>query len=502
MTRIGQYVMLHWRGELPLPLSFWLNAPLAVGFIWTAGAMLALLLARVDFDYQHAVFYAFYPVVSLPTEVWLITGVWRAANRHALEKDARWANAAKAAMALRAVSVVVALFAAVPAIRASLAFVDEVRASDEFEIRLRQDGEIELIGGVGRGLAAAFVSAMDAHPDIKTVHTNLYRGGRLNEALTLREEFRKRKLDTFVSGACRSACFWAFLGGERRIVRRGSRLGIHMPRMPGGNWASEWFMSVQEADSLASLGVSRRFARRAMSVKQPEMWYPTDEELLEAGAVTEFTDTKVEGAPHHLASETSAVEKMLLAHRAYHAVRRDSPLVFDYLISRQVAARAMGETDQDAAAMLQSFLTQQFTQSLPFAGDDVLIRHARLTMEQIRYVNARSPSACLDMIAGHGYAKLPDWMKEEDASITAEVLESADPKRRMPTRADYDPLIQRAHERALIRTSSGSIDASRPRIDDSNRCEFTANLYEQLSQLPKDQAATALRGLLLIAGAK
>ena len=77
------------------------------------------------------------------------------------------------------------------------------------------------------------------------------------------------------------------------------------------------------------------------------------------------------------------------------------------------------------------------------------------------------------------------------ADPTADVIATSTPDRRMPPRSVYAPLIKRARRNALARMAAGTTTI----IDDKNRCEFAANLYEQLASMP--DGATAYRGMLV-----
>ena len=79
-----------WFGELPLGRAFWTYA--VVGGLAVNVTTSALFLILVSADWLLAAFVAGYGL-SVPYNVVVIVGVWRAAERH--EGDPEWANAAR-----------------------------------------------------------------------------------------------------------------------------------------------------------------------------------------------------------------------------------------------------------------------------------------------------------------------------------------------------------------------------------------------------------------------
>src|SRR5690242_16822097 len=78
MRLFMSYIARHWRGELPLYLSFWLNGVLlhvALSQIFIGITMFSNSLA---FDLLG--FYGFF-VLRLPVAVWQLVGIWRSAQR-------------------------------------------------------------------------------------------------------------------------------------------------------------------------------------------------------------------------------------------------------------------------------------------------------------------------------------------------------------------------------------------------------------------------------------
>jgi len=104
----SNYLVNHWRGELPLGVAFWLN-----GFLLSLGSSGLLLLVMGNWDYLpyetvSLIFWAIVVVVFVPLSVWQVVGIWRSADRHQQRGgQAIWATLAKVAIVLGLLRLVV-----------------------------------------------------------------------------------------------------------------------------------------------------------------------------------------------------------------------------------------------------------------------------------------------------------------------------------------------------------------------------------------------------------
>jgi hypothetical protein len=119
------------------------------------------------------------------------------------------------------------------------------------------------------------------------------------------------ELDTHVIGECSSACVIIFLGGNKRTMRRGSKLGFHQ-----SNWAASrmeayyneykkdegwesvfdfasWVFDDTQKELLIDFeyylerNVSGKFAIKTLQATSDDMWYPRRKELEDAGVIVE-----------------------------------------------------------------------------------------------------------------------------------------------------------------------------------------------------------------------
>ena len=135
------------------------------------------------------------------------------------------------------------------------------------------------------GLTHQFRSTLDACPHASSVV--LSSGGGLGyEGHAMGLLIKERHLATRVVDYCASACAYAFAGGDPRILQDGAALGFH-----AGRHSSGFFNLLAHSTDITELplaqGIDATFLERVAAVPHEEMWYPTNEELLAAGYVTE-----------------------------------------------------------------------------------------------------------------------------------------------------------------------------------------------------------------------
>ena len=306
-ARRRSYFVRHWRGELSLPVSYWVNFVLGglAGFAVGAGAsavtvdmrdprlVLAIGLAIIAFG------------LSLP--VWQIVGVWRSAGHHRARGGRRfWAVTARVLMALGVLRVGgVVANDVVPQLPIFWAIAVGDRGMTN-ELRVLDNGsELLFAGRIGFGLTGEIRALLDEHPEIRRLQLSSV-GGRVLEARRLHDFIRSRGLDTYAAGLCASACTIAFMGGTQRLVAPEARLGFHQGNIPGGTAADLARQNRRDKSLLIEDGVDRDFVERAYATPNAEVWYPTREELLRARIVTGIVRADGEGRKGPAGGEAGA----------------------------------------------------------------------------------------------------------------------------------------------------------------------------------------------------
>jgi hypothetical protein len=293
--RMRRYLSAHWRGELSLARSFWLNlVALDVG--------LALLYAGLHWGLRPVVDpnLILVPIVMLSVlqllaiTPWQIVGAFRAARRHR-ERAGRpfWSYAAQGMLLVALALAGLQLKTTVAMMADELRFILEIRKYAGYTVVLSGADVIEVEGPIGFGLARAVEAALDEHPAVRLLRLDSG-GGWVEEAERLARLIRARGLITRSDNICYSACTIAFIAGAERVLGAGARLGFH--GYFGLKLESAPVRSLQESRiaeqvergwaAFLKAGVSPAFVERLFAIPSGELWIPSEAELIAAGVLT------------------------------------------------------------------------------------------------------------------------------------------------------------------------------------------------------------------------
>lgn len=281
-----KFISRQWRGEAPFwssVLLYSLVLPWALvigGLSWLAvftldqtpsTDMIAIMLV-----------FTFIAVVA----VWQLIGTWRATSKLKAPGrgwPARWLGRT---VAIAGFLISAAAFATMPGAMAR--YYSEATDTDVIEQQgheLSVDGDtIFITGHLSWGLYDKFVAALNDDPGIRTVVLDSP-GGHYAVGLRMGRLIRERSLDTVASNMCGSACTFAFLGGQNRLLQDGARLGFHA--MSGNTQTILTRMQGHAAEVLKAADVPDDFIERVFATPAEDVWYPTVRELREANVITD-----------------------------------------------------------------------------------------------------------------------------------------------------------------------------------------------------------------------
>ncbi len=290
---VKQYVLSHWRGEQGLLWSF------AVNLVCLRIVIFAVqrLFQPGEYEDYHsrmvlvlglAIF--FHGIVF----VWQTVGVFRAGEAYIRERGAiavHWGAQ---------FGVIVAFWItasqALNAWQMTIDVPDYVDHSAEwqrereakYEIAQVAEGVLRVRGTLELGITRKLTGFIEQDTGVKTVILSSM-GGNIYEARGLARLFRERGLGVVVENECSSACTTAFIGGRKRVLKPGGKLGFHQYRIEadyvvlGSDPEGE-----QERDKALYLeaGVDPDFVARMHTAAPDTMWYPDENDLLHAGVLT------------------------------------------------------------------------------------------------------------------------------------------------------------------------------------------------------------------------
>ena len=280
------WIRRHWQGELPLALSFWIiGVPAAVAFHAISLGAGALLAEQQDMTPALVGLAAFY-AVFLAVTIWQFTGIWRSADRvRHQSKYPIWPAAAQILACIGLVAMIGTLILrAAPQLDDGRQLALGDPAAGPRGIRILHEGsEIEISGVFARGQAESFAAALAQAPNARLVHLDSP-GGRVGEALALRDLIAQHGLETYVEHQCIAACTVAYLGGKRRWLGSDAVMGFHSDKFGGSDGPSA---STALAAAYVAAGIQHSFIQKTVETPAAKVWKPSPDELISAGIVTD-----------------------------------------------------------------------------------------------------------------------------------------------------------------------------------------------------------------------
>jgi hypothetical protein len=288
------YIKDHWRGNLSLLISFWVN-----GSFSAVTVALLTVYGSDELDYsdlsENSWMLATLTLycVSIIISLWSIVGIWRSATSYQLT-----GGALKWSLTARLLALLGTLGFASEVSQATLPLFQTliVRAGIEPlgpPATLKVTGRtLHIDGTITHKVTERFEALIDQHPDIDQISISSF-GGRTNAAVAIASIISKLKLNTVAVGECSSGCTFIFLAGKIRMFDINSSLGFHSPKILGLSDLESRFQSPEVTEAYQAAGLSEAFISKALRTPSASMWYPTDDILIKEGAVHLFTQNRI-----------------------------------------------------------------------------------------------------------------------------------------------------------------------------------------------------------------
>ena len=328
------YIRKHWRGELSLTVSFWINLFLLNIVIVLFLALLGyseILMNPVTGARVVLVFYAFAILIVYP---WQIIGLWRSCNNH-IEKSGKrfWPRTAQVLVVLGIIGTLVNLNSYWPTYKSlfRLAFIKDDYESYTIKLE-KNDTLIHLQGGLGFGVSKEISKILKKNPRIEGIILDSI-GGRIYEGRELAKLISAYGLDTYSLKGCYSAATTAFIAGENRFLGMGANLGFH--QYTAGSEYIDTFVDMEEEQAKDLLlfrqqEVKSEFIERLFETSHDDLWYPTVDEMLDAGVIHGIVNPSdllpIEYASSKEIAEASLeIEEALLDIPLYKTIKQYDP---------------------------------------------------------------------------------------------------------------------------------------------------------------------------------
>lgn len=300
--RVISYIQRHWRGELSLAKSFWVNCVLldiimgvTEDVITTSFDTNGIILLRIKTAIFLTKLLMIYP--------WQVVGLWRACIAYIKKYNRRfWAHTVQALILLSFVITIPSFVWWFPATRQAFHYAFLMDTADYYILKIEHEGSIlSFDGEIILGVSNEFERMLKNNPQIEGVILTTP-GGISEEGFRLAEVISRYKLNTYVTRDCLSAGTLGFIAGKQRYVTKLAILGFHQSDFRGDEkvlWGNvpEWlftekYKEIAENKKILFLsqGVKEEFIEHMNSVSHEDIWYPSHKELLEAGVIHGIVD--------------------------------------------------------------------------------------------------------------------------------------------------------------------------------------------------------------------
>ena len=510
--KLPNFIAVHWRGEYALWVSYWV-----IGFVSDLLAIAVLaLIARLTITtgsvspFGILACFALIWLLIAGVSVWQMVGTWRSANnriaeRKAVGKRAPWAWLAKVTIGLGWLQLVALIITkAIPQISEAtrIALMNDPEIPP-YAIRVINGTEAEISGGIKFGLTSDFEKMLNASPGIRVVHLDSV-GGRIGEAQRLNTLIRDRGLDTYVEAGCLSACTFAFVAGRQRTLRKGAQLGFHRGSFAGEDEVDGYGPGVARSIYIAA-GISGAFIDKALATRNEDLWRPSEAEVLAAGVVTGISDGDEFAIAGYEGREITRAfwdKTLLKAAPVYAALKQNDPKSYDEILDIYVGEAARGTPRGKINGEVRARLNALIRARLPRADDAALIDFGRLIVDQYRALQAQDEAACYRFASGDSIddaivRMIPAALTNRETALDVRLISSAGVRRDAGnTDAAWQKIMAGLAAGGITSADLQFLQSGTVAPSDYRRyCSIAIGLYQQITDLPSEEAASVLREL-------
>jgi hypothetical protein len=520
------YIARHWRGELTLPVSFWVNnvaLPLPMGF--AIGAFAAWITVTGDYLRGGSIaVLACWPLLLI-FSVWCWVGAWRSATAHSQSGGSSlWAGLAKVCVLLGVIGTGTSTFLDfVPNIGPYLQMARGIDPIGHVTAGVSADGrKLVLDGPLGLGDGERVRALAAKAPALKTVELNSP-GGRLKEGEEIAALVKKASWNTRTTGACQSACTFIHMAGAKKQLMPGAKIGFHRASSGSMNPMLERFANYELVRIYREAGLPERFIERTLATPAWGMWHPSRDELVGAGLVSMAERPLDIDLPENPKAPAGEYADAMTGSDAWLALDKRTPGTMAKAAERMAQARAGGAEAEEVQVQGQRIVQEQMPALLADAGPELRDGYLALWRAQLAVARALSapaaspgprtssaaagkpdpnapPPACIAVLAGDAAARraLGAELMQREATWLISAA-GAEPTRelggRNPSAVELEVLRRRLGEKSpqLLAQAWQPGALERGGRDALRECDRMLELLRAVAALPAAERRLATR---------
>lgn len=504
------YFARHWRGEMSLVRSYWVNnivVAMPLAFLLT-GLMTWISVKGDSLQVSAIVLLVGVPLL-MSLDVWCIVGAWRAATNYLRDGGSGlWGWLARVTLVLGTLQLALSIVLGfLPSLGEYWSMARGVDPLGQAKFTVSADGRsmrLDGVIGMGDGERMRQLLASEAAKDIKRVEL-ASPGGRVREAERMAAAMKAGGHASRAVGTCASACTLVFLAGQPRHMTGTGELGFHRASTGTYNPVFEELANQQLAKTYTELGLPQPMIDKTLSTPSRSMWFVPREELISYALIAPAPTTLAVPLPSTNAT-LADIDDALHLHPVWEALDKRVPGTIDDIAKRMLAAQQAGASDEEVQATLMAPLARQMPELL--GGTDAVLRHryVQLASDQIKTLRApaagSAPGACRDLLDGRlgVRQKLPQALQVREAQWVLEAASGSSARRpaKPPSAIEIEVLDRTVGPAAmgmLSRLWADAPDAARPASAAS--CDPVIAMLDRLQGQPPARRDLAERMLFL-----
>lgn len=493
----GRHIAAHWRGELPLPLSFWIHGAL-IGLLCSLAA--GALLTRIDITDAPLRWPALAALFGWPLllaiQAWGFVGAWRSAG--AANRDGRsavWVHGCRLAVAAGAAGALLSTgLHFLPRVPEFIRIVLGTDPRGQVMATRSADGHrLRLKGWLGIGDGARVRQLIAGAPQVRLLELDSP-GGRFDEALALADALRGQGWTIRVRGTCRDACTLVFMAGQVRQLLPGAEWSVHRPPAAVFNPLFTQIAKRELAARYRQAGLPDSLVKMSLAMPPAHRWTSTWGELAAAGIVSTPPYPLDIDVPRRRDTPTTELVEALHTNPTWHALERRFPGSIAEAAQRMQAARERGATDEVALLMAQGVVEDLLPQLLFNASPPLREQYVALLAQQIQAARDGGLARfAASLLKGDSAARraLPVALAVRESVWLADA--AAEPVRQAPARQANT--IELEVVRRTLGADAPALLAGLRRAGEANgrQVDRIAALLSEVQRLPHAERRLAIR---------
>lgn len=421
--RLG-YIRRHWRGELSLTVSYWVNFFL-FGFTVTVVQLIFLELSPIEHPVHAA---RFVLLVVLPYLLilypWQVVGVWRSCRRRiATRTRTFWAHVVQLVVALGCFVTFFQVAGSVVLFSKLYEIAIGIDRFGKYSVSTSDDGTmIHVEGPLGIGVSREVADALRNLSGIKQIVLDSP-GGWIYEGRELSKLIMSHGLETYTLTHCYSACTTAFISGNKRYLGTGADLGFHQYRSAIedlGVLLNPRVEEAKDAQLFRRQGVQATFVSRLFLTPHDDLWYPSTTELRDAGVIHGVA-RRSDIMPSQYALAAADLADAALANAVFDIIKKHEPRTFARIHRELQQLIEDGATPIEIQGFAADHTSAFAGRYLPQTSDKALIGFAEEIIRFLRLVKSKSPVLCVKLLQPDQYEtpNLSKYFRSDDDALQA-----------------------------------------------------------------------------------